>query len=101
MKKTYLIDTSAWIEYLRATGSDTDAFVTELLTRDREIVTTEPIIAELLAGAKTPTELMQLERLTGGLPLLSVDNRVDYHELGRICRGPGSRGRPSASCPPA
>ena len=47
----HLIDTSAWVEYLRATGSAADAAVTQLVEGSAPIAITEPVIMELLAGA--------------------------------------------------
>jgi predicted nucleic acid-binding protein len=48
----HLIDTSAWIEYLRATDSSADAEVARLIEANEPIATTEPVIMELLAGAR-------------------------------------------------
>lgn len=93
MSRTYLLDTSAWIEYLRKTGSDTNVFVRELLNSGAAITITEPVTAELLAGAKGPAELRMLEQLTTGLPALPVDNRIDYHELARVFRSCQASGR--------
>lgn len=93
MSPTYLIDTSAWIEYLRKTGSDTHLFVRELLSNDAEVTMTEPVILEVLAGAKGPDEAELLEQLVDGLPLLTVDNRLDYHAAARLYRDVRSRGR--------
>jgi predicted nucleic acid-binding protein len=88
-----LLDTSGWIEYLRDTGSSACTEVARLLLRPEALATTEPIIMELLAGASTPGALRQLETLTAGLPLLSVDLAVDYHDAAAIYRTVRSAGR--------
>lgn len=93
MSTTYLVDTSAWIEFLRKTGSETNTFVHQLISQGAKLATTEPVTAELLCGAKSDAELQQLERLTSGLVLLSVDNRIDYHELARLFRTARSHGK--------
>ena len=72
----HLIDTSAWIEYLRATGSGADAEVARLIEANAAIATTEPVIMELLAGARDAGNLRRLTAMTGGLPLMSVDPGV-------------------------
>lgn len=46
----YLIDSSAWIEYLCKTGSPAHVVVRELLRRPELVATTEPVIMELLAA---------------------------------------------------
>jgi len=88
-----LLDTSGWIEYLRDTGSSACAEVARLLRRPASLATTEPIVMELLAGAPTPRTLRELETLTAGLVLLSVDVAVDYHDAAAIHRAARSAGR--------
>jgi len=87
-----LLDTSGWIEYLRDTGSSACAEVARLLRRPESLATTEPIVMELLAGAPNPRALRELEILTAGLALLSVDVTVDYHDAAAIYRATRSAG---------
>jgi len=47
-----LVDTSAWIELLRASGHPAHVTLRHHLARRSPIATTEPVIMELLAGAK-------------------------------------------------
>ena len=56
-----MIDTSAWIEFLRDTGSTTASAVDEALASD--IAVSDPISMELLAGARNDIHLEQLRRL--------------------------------------
>jgi predicted nucleic acid-binding protein len=88
-----LLDTSAWIEYLRDTGSPACTEVARLVRRPASLATTEPIVMELLAGAADPRALRDLETLAAGLPLLSVDIAVDYHDAAAIYRSVRSAGR--------
>jgi len=48
-----LADTSAWVEYDRATGSPVDQRLDELIRADAPLVVTEPVIMEVVAGART------------------------------------------------
>ena len=50
-----LADSSAWIEYLRATGSPVNVRVREAI-RAAEIVVTDPVILEVMAGARRGLE---------------------------------------------
>jgi predicted nucleic acid-binding protein len=47
-----LADTSAWVEYDRATGSAVDQRVAELIATDGPLMVTEPVLMEVLAGAR-------------------------------------------------
>ena len=47
-----LIDSSAWIEFQRATGSPADQRVAEALRGDEPLATTGLVALELLAGAR-------------------------------------------------
>jgi predicted nucleic acid-binding protein len=81
-----LVDTSAWIEYLRATGSTAATEVRRLLSdATGQIVMCEPIALEILCGATNETH-SALERLVNGLPSLPVDNAVDFRAAAGIYR---------------
>ena len=45
-----LVDTSAWVEYDRATGSATDLHLTDLIASGVDLAATEPVLMEVLAG---------------------------------------------------
>jgi predicted nucleic acid-binding protein len=47
-----LADTSAWVEFDRATGSRVERRVTELIATGGLLSTTEPVVMEVLAGAR-------------------------------------------------
>ena len=88
-----LLDTSGWIEYPRDTGSPACEEVADLLREPAALATTEPVVMELLAGAASARALHDLELLTGGLVLLSLDVRVDYHQAAALYRSVRSTGR--------
>jgi predicted nucleic acid-binding protein len=66
-------DTSAWVEYDRATGSAVDHRLTQLITDEGLIAVTEPVVMELSAGARTDQRERDLRRLLLRFALLSFD----------------------------
>lgn len=90
---TYLIDTSAWIDYLRDVPSNATVEVERLLTSDADVFLTEPIVMELLAGAPTAQALSSLESLTNGMPFIRVDPLLDYHDAAATYRTTRRNGR--------
>jgi predicted nucleic acid-binding protein len=94
----YLVDTSAWVELLRGTGSGTHRELRRLLREHPDQVGfTEPVIMELLAGARTDAEVARMEELFDGHPLLPVDPWVDYRGAAAAARACRSIGRPARS----
>ena len=88
-----LIDTSAWIEYLRGTDSRAAQEVERRLTgATDQVVMTAPIAMELLAGAPNASALLALETLTNGLPWLDIDVRLDFHAAAAAYRTGRARG---------
>ncbi len=93
-----LIDTSAWVEFLRGTGSPACDRVEALL--DGEIATCDAIRMEVLAGARDEHHLERLRRLLARASVLPT-TRADYDEaaaLFRRCRREGSTIRRLIDC---
>lgn len=93
-----LIDTSAWVEFLRDTGSRVCARVDALLGAD--IATCDPIRMEVLAGARDPVHLMQLRGLLGRATVLAT-LPADYEHAAaiyRTCRARGATVRSLMDC---
>ena len=87
-----LIDTSAWIEYFRATGTPAADQVRGLLgDRVDDIAVCEPIAMEILGAGDDAYG--RLERLVNGLPSLSLDAAVDFRAAAQIYRAGRRRGR--------
>ncbi|MCU0259968.1 MAG: PIN domain nuclease [Ilumatobacteraceae bacterium] len=80
-----LADTSAWIEFLRGTGSAACAAVEQGL-RQQSLVVTDPVIGELLGGAR-PHEVDPLLRLLNEQDYRPVAARVDWLDAAEIRRG--------------
>jgi predicted nucleic acid-binding protein len=82
-----LIDTSAWIEYFRATGSAAAIEVRRLLSEESDrVVICEPIAMEILAGALDDDRHAKLERLVNGLRSLRIDDAHDFRSAATIYR---------------
>lgn len=81
-----LADTSAWVEYDRATGSSVDRRVAELIGTGGPLATSEPIIMEVLAGARDDRREAELRRLLLRFELLQFDVAVDFEGATRVYR---------------
>lgn len=93
-----LIDTSAWIEFLRDTGSPICEQVHNALAE--EIVVADPIRMEVLAGARDEHHMMQLRRLLARGTSLHTQP-IDYEQaaiLYRQCRASGETVRKLIEC---
>jgi predicted nucleic acid-binding protein len=91
-----LADTSAWVEFLRGTGSEVDRRVRRLLKRD-ELVTTDVVLMEVLAGARDADHRDRLRGLLARCQFVATTGPRDYEdaaEIFRACRraGDGVRG---------
>lgn len=96
-----LADTSAWIEFDRATGSTVDTRLTELIASTDEVAVTEPVIMELLAGARDDHRENDLRRLMQRFALLRFDSTIDFDAATRIyrtCRHAGVTPRGMVDC---
>lgn len=96
-----LVDTSAWIEFDRASGSRTHLRVRRLIAETDEVAVTEPVIMEVMAGARTLSRERDLRRLMGRFHLLPF--RPASHFLGastiyRRCRARGITPRGMLDC---
>ena len=93
-----LVDTSAWVGFLRDTGGPACARVDELL--GEEIATSEPVRMELLAGARDENHLDELRRLLARADLVPTLPQ-DYDAaaaLYRTCRRGGETVRRLIDC---
>lgn len=93
-----LIDTSAWVEFVRD-GDQKTADAVELLLRDGGALT-EPVVMEVLAGARSGRHREQLRSLLGRTTVLPVEagDWADAALLYRMCRVNGSTIRSMVDC---
>jgi predicted nucleic acid-binding protein len=81
-----LADTSAWVEYDRGTRSDVDRRMAELIAGEGPLGVTEPVVMEVVAGARSDEREADLRRLLGRCHLLGFDTVADFDAAGRIYR---------------
>ncbi len=93
-----LVDTSAWIEFLRDTGSPACNEVDRLLAAD--VAVCDAVRMEVLAGARDEAHLRQLRGLLGRASVLPTE-ALDYEtaaSLYRTCRRSGETVRKLTDC---
>lgn len=93
-----LLDASAWIEFLRNTGSPVCHLVEELLAG--EIAICDPTRMEVLAGARDEAELLRLRRLLARASFIPA-HATDYEDaaaLYRRCQRQGETVRKLLDC---
>jgi predicted nucleic acid-binding protein len=96
-----LADTSAWVEYDRATGSAVDRRLTDLIAEGGPLAVTEPVVMEVLAGARSDARENDLRRLLLRFELAAVDPTADFAAAARIyrrCRRSGVTPRGLIDC---
>lgn len=96
-----LIDTSAWVEYDRRTESDVDLRLTKLIESGGPIAVTEPVVMEVLIGARTDARERELRMMLESFPFLHFDQSVDFEgavRIYRMCRARGITPRGLIDC---
>ncbi|WP_420453639.1 type II toxin-antitoxin system VapC family toxin [Ilumatobacter sp.] len=93
-----LVDTSAWIEFLRDTGSEVCVAVDRLL--DADLAICDAVSMEVLAGARDERHLIQLRGLLARATMLPT-TPADYDDAAsmyRSCRAHGETVRKLIDC---
>lgn len=96
-----LVDTSAWVEFDRGTGSAADRRVADLIASDGPLMVTEPVLMEVLAGARDDAGEHDLRRLLLRCGLLHFDAICDFDGAAHIyrrCRRAGVTPRGMVDC---
>jgi predicted nucleic acid-binding protein len=95
-----LADTSAWVEFLRGTGSPADERIDQLLG-EQALSTTDVVVMEVLAGARDAQQREELRRLLAVCEFTPVESLRDYEyaaDLYRTCRAAGDTVRALTDC---
>lgn len=95
-----IADSSAWVEYLRGTGSPAHLALRNAVTRD-EVVVPELVKAELLVGARSNDELRALQRMLEHFSVMLVAPRDDFDHAVALhlqCRSVGVTPRGLVDC---
>jgi predicted nucleic acid-binding protein len=93
-----LVDTSAWIEFLRDTGSEVCVAVDRLL--DEDLAICDAVSMEVLAGARDERHLVRLRGLLARATMLPT-TPADYEaaaSMYRSCRTQGETVRKLIDC---
>ncbi len=96
-----LADTSAWVEYDRATDSSVDRRLVELIETGGPLAVTEPVVMEVVAGARDDRREADLQRMLLRFELLRFDAAADFAGAVRIyrrCRAAGVTPRGMVDC---
>lgn len=96
-----LADTSAWVEFDRATGSSVDQRITHLISTSAPLAVTEPVIMEVTAGARNADRERDLRRLLDRFELLPFEPTIDFEgatKIYRTCRKSGITPRGLIDC---
>ncbi|MDX1554644.1 MAG: PIN domain nuclease [Xanthomonadales bacterium] len=93
-----LVDTSAWVEFLRDTGSAVCQAVDQLL--EHQIATCDTVRMEVLAGARNEQHLQQLRGLLARATTIPTTPADFDHAaaLYRVCRVSGETDRKLVDC---
>ncbi len=81
-----LADTSAWVEYDRASESPAERRLSELIAGEGPVAISEPIVMEVIAGARTAEREADLRRLLLRFHLLPFDPAADFDGAATIYR---------------
>jgi predicted nucleic acid-binding protein len=96
-----LIDTSAWVDFLRGSQGGVCERVHALIEVDAPIATTEVVVMEILAGSRDEVHKMRLRRLLRRADMLPISGLDDYEraaDLYRTCRRAGETIRKLTDC---
>jgi predicted nucleic acid-binding protein len=95
-----LADTSAWVDFLRATGSDANLRLRALIEGD-QLATTDVVLMEVLAGARDDGHRDRLRALLARCRFVPIAGPRDYEdaaEIYRACRRAGHTVRALTDC---
>lgn len=87
-----LVDTSAWIEFLRGTGSQTNVAVRSLIDANEPMATTDIVVMELLMGARSPTRRAEIWALLNRCVMFPTRPLFEYERAADLyvrCRDAG------------
>jgi len=81
-----VVDSSAWIELLRATGSRAHRTLRRLLHEDAPVATTEMVAGEILAGARDDLDHVRLRRELMATRFISLGGFEGFERAARLVR---------------
>jgi predicted nucleic acid-binding protein len=96
-----LVDSSAWVEFDRATGGPVDLRLTALIREGGPLAVTDPVLMEVTAGARDDRSAARLRDLLLSFSFLPFDAAADFDAAARIyrtCRRQGITPRGMVDC---
>lgn len=96
-----MLDTSAWVEYLRRTESAVDRAVEAAIRQGTDIATPAPVLMELLAGCRDEEAAAKIQRLLARFDIVEVEGLADLEDaatIQRTCRAEGGTVRSILDC---
>jgi predicted nucleic acid-binding protein len=97
-----LIDTSAWVEYLRATGSRHDLAVASALRSPQGVLMPAVVLQEVLQGARSPSHFMALQTALEAIDVFEPEDWPHLHAQAALlyarCRWQGLTVRNPIDC---
>lgn len=96
-----VVDSSAWVEFLRATGSAAHRRLRTLIEDESPLATTDVVVMELLAGARDEARVRVLRRFLLRFDHVPTEGLADFEEaasLYRRCRRGGEAVRSLSDC---
>jgi predicted nucleic acid-binding protein len=97
-----LVDASAWVDFDRATGSAAHRRLADLIREGGvDVVVSEPVLGEVLAGARTEGDARRLRRLLTSFGWVPTDPVADFEGAARVyrsCRAAGITPRGRFDC---
>jgi predicted nucleic acid-binding protein len=87
-----LVDSSAWIEFQRATGSPADLRLATAIAAEEPLATTGLVLLEILAGARDEQQARDLRRLLDRCQFLPVEDPFDFESAATLYRACGREG---------
>ena len=96
-----LVDSSAWIEFQRGTGSAVDERLAKAIETDESLATLGLVILEVLAGARDEQQARDLRRLLDRCSFVPLEEPSDWElaaALYRSCRRAGTTVRRLPDC---
>ena len=88
-----IADSSAWVDYVRATGSREHLALRDRISAGGDgLAATEPVLMEVLAGARDAAAEVLLRRLITSFGWIRLEPLTDFEGAARIYRACRARG---------
>jgi predicted nucleic acid-binding protein len=89
---TVLVDSSAWVEYLRGTGSPHNIWIRDAIRAETPLGWTDPVLYELTAGARGARRAEELRSLLLRGPMVALAGLRDWEDAAKLYRSARSKG---------